>query len=422
MKWFLMLIGLLGIIYLIGNAWRNETADQHLKRFFFPALIFKILAGWGAGLVYHYYYNGNGDSILFFNTSWELAMAVINDPFSLKSIYSSNQEIWQGLDMLNSRTFFFIVALSIPTFFSAGIYWVASLYVSVISFFAVWYFVKSITFYYPRSEVLYASVVAFFFLPSAAFWSSGIFKECFSTVAIFLSLASIIQMTHSSGRLKYKYATGALVSIGLLLAIKYYLAGLLVPLIVVYLLKLKLNEAEGKLIQGAVVVVVVAISLFALSFFSPNLNLSMLPEVVNREYLRKVVETDPEGYVLYPNLNASWYGLIISAPKAFFVGLFSPLSFSLDNPLKFMASIENLIMIFVSIIAIWKTFIGGKFNLSNEVFFLLSYVTIASILLALTTPNIGTLSRYRVAYVPIFFFVNLVVLFSVKRSNSADEK
>lgn len=421
MKWFLVLIGLLGLVYLIGNVWRNEKSDQRLKRFFFPALVFKILAGWSAGLVYFYYYHGSGDTIFFFNTSWKLASTVINDPLSLKSAFWTSHEIWKVVGVINARTLIFISMLSIPVVFSGGIYWIASLYVSVISFFAVWYFVKTVTVYYPRPEVLYASIVAFFFVPSVAFWSSGIFKECFSTAAIFLLLASIIRLTYSTERRTLRHAILCLVSIGILIGVKYYLAALLIPLLVVYILKRNLNLSKGRLTQAVLVIGAVIISLITLSFFSPNLNLSILPEVVNREYLRKVVETDPDGYVLYPNLNASWYSLIISAPKAFFVGLFSPMSFSLENPLKFMASIENLIMLLVSVVAVWKTFMRGN-KFSNEVFFLLSYVAVASVLLALTTPNIGTLSRYRVAYLSMFFFVNLVVLFAPKQNNSANEK
>ncbi|MDW3212253.1 MAG: hypothetical protein R8N23_20450 [Reichenbachiella sp.] len=422
MKWFLMLVGLFAIVFMIRQVWRYDSTDQNLRQFFFPALIFKVLAGWAAGLVYQYYYNGNGDIFLFFNTSWDLVSTLINDPFSPKTAILSNQGLAQVLSSLNSRTIFFLGFLSIPVLFSGGVYWICSLYVSVISFLVTWYFVRTLVFNYYRPEILYASVGAFLFYPSVAFWSGGLFKESLSTIAIFLLLASVISMAHAPGRQKIIYMVISLISVIILAGVKYYLAALAVPVLVLYLLIFKYNQAKGKVIQLASIMGVVLIFFIALSFFSPNLNLSILPEVVNREYLRKVIEAQSERYVYYPNLNASWAGLIVSAPKALFVGLFSPLTFNTNNPFLFIASVENFVVLFVVFLAIWKMVKQGSLNLSREVLFLLLYVIIASILLALTTPNIGTLSRYKIAYMPFFFFVSLMVLFAPKKIASTNEK
>lgn len=417
-----MLVGLFVIVFMIRQVWRNDSSDQNLRQFFFPALIFKVLAGWSAGLVYQYYYNGNGDTFLFFNTSWDLISTMINDPFSPKTAILSNQGLAQVLSSLNSRTIFFLGFLSIPVLFSGGVYWIGSLYVSVISFLVTWYFVRTVVSHYYRPEILYASVGAFLFYPSVAFWSGGLFKESLSTLAIFLLLASVISMAHAQGRQKIIYMVISLISVIILAGVKYYLAALAVPVLVLYLLIFKYNQAKGKVIQLASIMSVVLIFFIALSFFSPNLNLSILPEVVNREYLRKVIEAQSERYVYYPNLNASWAGLIVSAPKALFVGLFSPLTFNTNNPFLFIASVENFVVLFVVFLAIWKMVKQGSLNLSGEVLFLLLYVIIASILLALTTPNIGTLSRYKIAYMPFFFFVSLMLLFAPKKIASTNEK
>ena len=88
------------------------------------------------------------------------------------------------------------------------------------------------------------------------------------------------------------------------------------------------------------------------------------------------------------------------------------LIFEVNNLLQGFVAFENSVLFVLLLMGIWKT----KFtNLIKQPYFLAALVFIISlaVLIAFSSPNFGTLSRYKVAYWP--FFVMLVLGAFLKR-------
>jgi hypothetical protein len=96
------------------------------------------------------------------------------------------------------------------------------------------------------------------------------------------------------------------------------------------------------------------------------------------------------------------WSVLYQAPKALISGLFRPFLWEAWNVFQVLVAVENLILaaLFLTSIPRWKEiFTGGN---SLLVLSVLVYVVLLCVFLALSTPNFGTLVRYRVGFLPFF--------------------
>ena len=179
----LFFISLFNIIAIAGIAfWWWRSLDGAIRIIFWPALIWKLAAGIGVGLLYKYYYS-SGDTFQFFSTARELT----NLFYSSISDYS--RIIFQEVDLESAykgewRTAFFVKMISVVNIFTISNYWISSLWFSFLSFLASFYFFRNVVKHFPTSEIIAA--LAFLFFPSVIFWSSGIIKESVGLAALFI--------------------------------------------------------------------------------------------------------------------------------------------------------------------------------------------------------------------------------------------
>jgi hypothetical protein len=150
---------------------------------------------------------------------------------------------------------------------------------------------------------------------------------------------------------------------------------------------------------------------FVASLTHPNFHLDRLLTVIvenNQLYKGDIIQ--------YHNLSPDWPSMLINSPLALWSGLFRPISFWGSASADTMAaSVENLLLL---VLVVWKLKTLRMPMTENRVvvFTTLMYILVLCIFLALSTPNLGTLSRYRVGFLPFFVFVILVnhPLFTLK--------
>jgi hypothetical protein len=141
------------------------------------------------------------------------------------------------------------------------------------------------------------------------------------------------------------------------------------------------------------------------SFLHPNFSFTYLPEVIvsnNLEYTRL---SRPDNLIHFQDLQPHFISIIINSPKAFLSGMFRPFLWEGNSVLKFFSSIENLILLVlcVSQVAKLKGIREGKYQLIT--FAVLIYSVLLCVFLALSSPNLGTLVRYRIGFLPFLVFV-----------------
>jgi hypothetical protein len=88
--------------------------------------------------------------------------------------------------------------------------------------------------------------------------------------------------------------------------------------------------------------------------------------------------------------------------------LFRPFPWEAGNIFQIMVSIENMIMLVFFFMALVQL---KRMNTSPWrllIFSLIVYVVLACVFITLSTPNFGTLSRYRAGYIPFFALLILI--------------
>jgi len=373
------------------------------------ALIIKILAGVGLGLLYKYHYRG-GDTFQYFKEAATFANFFMDHPADVFNIYFHTAKISDLSDLIiysdEPRALFFSKIVSIFYLLTGGNYWILSAFFSLICFLGIYLFVTEVNRHFSIKKR--APYIAFYFLPSFVFWTSGLLKESIAMFALTIAVTITLKFIRTKDYLQFTHWIYLIVSLWLLWQLKYYYAAIAIPLLS-SLLIYYLFEKNKKL-RAVIVSLALILGVFLISNLHYNLNFSRIPAIIYENYQR-VANSDVEGTIRYNKFDGSIYGYLVNIPIALFSGLFRPMVGETSNLLQLIVALENLAILIVLVIA----FVRARFRVSLKdpyVIITMGYVFSLATLLAFAMPNFGTLSRYKIGYWP--FFVLLVILLFIQ--------
>ena len=387
------------IITIIYLSYEKAKA-QVLYKFFLPAIIYKMLAGISVGLLYFYYY-GYGDTILYFNDAsevsdlfyynWKSYFLFLLDIDSTHLHYEDNY-----------RALFFVKLISPIVVLTYKNYWITSAYLSLLSFFSCWYLVKNINKYYPRLVI--GAIVALLFVPSIVFWSSGIMKESISMTLIAMLSSYFIQLINDDFKEPVSKVIFGILFSFLLFQLKYYYAAVFLlsifPTIILKLILWRI-EIKYKVISWLILLI---FAIIGVSFLHPNLDLQHLVDVTisNNKLYNHHIGLDKT--IHYYHLENNIWSVLINAPWAIVSALFRPFIFEAGSILQFMLGIENMFVLATLLFFPFRIIKKVKVELP-VLLTCFTYIIVLCIFLALSTPNFGTLSRYRISFLPFFIIL-----------------
>lgn len=405
---------ILGILFFGIFAWIVITvlrAQADMKNFFLTGLVMKCVAGICVGALYTYHYR-TGDMLLFFSNASRLVSLAETDfvsylNYTFTSEFTNNHSV--SIEFSDKRAILMVKIVSLFGLLSFDNYWIVSVYMSVVSFLGAWFLVRQINIAFPVATA--PALVAFLFFPSVTFWTSGLIKETLAMAGLYFLCGILIQFC------TYKKITVvnlmfAAVSVFLLWSLKYYFAGILFAIAgatIIYRLMpgTRMSDMKGGwpyLLWAGILIFLVG----GVTFLHPNFHVDRLLEVMVTNYDAFVTFSEPGTTIIFDNLEPTLTSMLQNSPKALFSGLFRPLFFDAHNNLAVLLSIENLALLVLSVIAgihVRKIF---STNVSILLCAIVVYVILLAIFITLSTPNLGTLARYRVGYLPFFVFLILL--------------
>ena len=186
-------MNLLHVLLLGWLGWRGYQAfsDSPARVYYFPALVLKLLAGIGLGLLYSFYYEG-GDTFSYHQDAMALSELAWNDPLEFTKVlagaepesvelnYASEQE--RALLTAKIFSFFYL--------FTGNNYWIAASYISFLAFLSLFRMVHRLVNF--RLRIQKAAALAFLFWPSFVFWTSGLLKESLAIICISIVVSSCL--------------------------------------------------------------------------------------------------------------------------------------------------------------------------------------------------------------------------------------
>ena len=371
---------------------------------FWFSFAWKILMGVALGLLYIYYYSAN-DTWLFFQDATILARyAEQNFSGYLNFLFtdSGNSEIWNQLVNSQERSVFLIKIISVFSLITQHNYWACAAYFSLISFVASWYLFSVIVENFEESKP--AAALAFLLFPSISFWSAGLIKESLALAGLYFIASTFVKVLLKKN-IKWAEIIASVICFWVAWNLKYYWAALfgavMLTSLIVFFSAHKIDSiSRHKEVSWLMVFVLLCAGV---SLLHPNFYLSRVLSVLVTNHDDFVRISDPDAIIHYNQLHDSWWSILSNSPLALFSGVLRPFVWEASGVTEIIAAFENLVialLIFSSALR-WKRPIMNKMLLLS----VLVYVVLLCVFLALSTPNFGTLSRYRVGFLPFLIFI-----------------
>ncbi len=408
------MVNLISVLFAAGGLFSlfrfYKTIREEIHIFFWPGLIIKLLAGISLGLVYTYYYTV-GDTFTFFEDGQKLVRLLYLEPTEyFRFIILGDETIVNELQLstVQFRSLFFVKVLSVLSLVSFNSYWITSIYFSTISFLGCWYLLSTINSYFPKTTS--AAVISFLLIPSFLFWSSGIIKESLAVAALCFLSGIFIRLLEKE-RLRWTQWLLIIVATIFLWSLKYYWAAIFFPCVISgWLVCVVINTRFPKLkpfdliIYVGVLVVIVLLT----STLHPNFYLSRILTVIVDNNLAYGALELQDPFINFQELKPSWISVFLNSPWALFSCLFRPFMFESTSFFQFLLSIENVLLIILLLLNV--KYFGEAYRSEHRILITsaVTFIVFLAIFLALSTPNFGSLSRYRVGFLPVFFFLLLI--------------
>ena len=378
MYWIIHIVLLSLFSFLVFRFMKTDLPNW----IFWLGLAMKLAAGVVLGLIFFKYY-GSGDTINFFE-------------------YAKNVQDYNGDSQ--PRTQFFVRLLRPLVIITGGSYWITSLYFSFISFLCFWYGNKVLITFYPRLKWIIA--VCFLFIPSVVFWSSGIIKDSLASASLVVAVVSTIRI-YNSKNITLVDVLSILVAAFLLLKIKHYLLITFILFAGVLLSLMLFKKLSRKWKFTSLLIIVVAFS--TTQFIHPYLEINRIPWTLYQNNKAIIEKSDVEDELDIELQTETWSEILSNVPKALHAGLFRPSIYDQTPIWGWLHRAENLVL---TILVLMSFILVLKEKPSVDWPLLIASICgilLLAILLPLSTPNFGTLVRYKNAYMPYLFLISFIL-------------
>lgn len=416
------------MVYALAYYLRPRLCDVNSYKYFFPGLTMKILGALAVGFIYQFYYSG-GDTFnyhtygsrVIWNVMTEDPIAGLGLIFSPRDPYTYKYA--SQVLFFNDPSSFFVVKLSalfdIITFSS---YSGTAVLFAFLSFLGLWYLFR--TFYELFPHLAKRIAICVLFIPSVAFWGSGILKD--TVVIAGLGFAAYhVKRLFVDRRVSPLSVIGLIVSALVIFTVKKYVLLCFIPAALLWVYSGSLQRIPSKMVRIMLVPLLLLVTVFS-GFFV----IQKVGEDDPKYALDKIAETARvtaydigfwsgrnagSGYTL-GELDGSFGSMISHMPQAINVSLFRPYPWEVKNPLMLLSSLESLAFLGITAFLLLSAPLSFIRSFGNpNVLFCLVFSLSFAFAVGVSTYNFGTLSRYKIPLVPFYLVALVLIADSSKR-------
>lgn len=392
---------------------RKEQSRERLLCW--VALVIKISGAIALGIVYTYYYV-EGDTFPYFHDSVRLANFAREDLRAYVCFLwetSSGDEFASTLNFQQPRAVYLAKIGSLFSLLSADNYWLIASWMAFISFLSCWYVCKEIRAYDERA--FYPTLAAFFLIPSVVFWTSGFVKETLATAALNI-IAIVFLRAWQRKKVSIAWVLLAVVATWMLWNLKYYYLAVLFPVLssaIIY--RIAYNfwlKKYSQVVRVLAFGLLFLVPLIIVSSLHPNFYPERLLSVITENHDAFIAISEERDVIHFNNLEPTIPSVLMNTPMAILSGLFRPFLWESENTMQLVSAVENAFILILFVSWIYSFILRDKRDKLGWIILLYSFALCA--FLALSTPNFGTLSRYRTGFLPwlvlVFLYENRLVL------------
>lgn len=373
------------------------------KPYIVGAFVLKVAGGWFFIWLNNVYYFNSGDAVTYFKAGKLIYNTLFEDPlFFLELTFFPNarippQHLNEIIDTIPSwsdvRSYTAIRFNALAHLVSFHVYPTHALFGTFMSFTGLMALYKTFTAYFPKRAIWVFGCC--FCVPSVVFWTSGLHKDGISMLFTGLMVWNAYLLIEKG--FKTRRIAALLMNGVLLLLIRPYTLGLLVPALMLWYIATKIRPLRPLLFySGAYVFGYAALSL--LSLVSQKLNVfAKLAEVRYYFVIYKLGGSDIPLSLLDP----TWQAFLTELPRALVNALMRPEPWGNIDLMQKIASAETLVF---SLFALFCLVFNNLRQQPYRYFLYacLFFVLTSLMLIGLTTDNLGAIVRYRSNLLPFW--------------------
>jgi len=400
--------------------------DPETARLFLLGFWVKIFSAVLFTMVTEYYFK-NGDTYLYYEEGSKLFKWTLQNSSNASYIFSPASD-FDNLKTLygdpdnpgftaSEGNFMPIRFIALFSFLCFNKYIILAVIFSLFSFTGLWKIYRSFVYFYPGLKKSLA--LAFLFLPSVLFWGSSVLKDPICIGCLGWILSSFVNILYKKGSWLQNgiiiifagfiiYLTKAYILVAFVIGLILWLAGVL---------KQKIPSQTIRRLVFPVLLTVTALGIlllldtvqealgqYALDNFAENVKFNQLNYAAS--------ETAGGGsYFEIGDIDPSLNGMLRVAPKVINATFFRPYLWESKNIMMLFSALESLVLLSFAVYTIIKLrFFRFWWIIFSEPMVLLSFTfsIIFGFAVGITTPNFGTLMRYKIPCIP--FFVAMLII------------
>lgn len=308
-----------------------------------------------------------------------------------------------------SNNLFYYKIQALLSSLSGGAIWLNGLYLSMLCFVACWALMRQLAQVFPQASAG-AAGLAFLAWPTVLWWTAGLTKETLLVGTGAGVVALVLPIIYQGWPAGLGRSAGR-VLLGLLLAwvmvrMRYFFAlpllGGLLALAAVHGATRRGWLGEGWLAQaGALLLVLGLAGGAAVAVGGEHLSLRYFSREVAATYQHGLDTSVGRPHLEYTNWQPTPASLLQHAPLAAAHTLVRPWPGESAQPLYVGASLENALLVALLGLALVAACQGRAGRLPAALVIMLAlYCLLLAAFIGLSTPNLGTLSRYRIGLLP----------------------
>lgn len=361
-------------------------------------LVFKIASGAVAAV--YYLYIAEGGDVLYYQEEAIRTVAAIKSGYPLHEFLLADADPSAQITP-QARSFFFIKILSLIYLLIGPYFWLGNLLFSLVGFAAIVYFTKHLVVLVPDIKI--TATMILFFWPGIVVWGSGVGKESLMLSSLLVLSGSLLSVLKGETRHVFLNVSLAALSFFVLLNLRsFVLMGFLPCLLlgwVIYRLRV-----SSSLVGGWPTGIGAFLLLLLLAFLLIGLEGSFRPlyffTAFENNHAAVVAHSRPEHVVTGLEELRQWPEMSWQVALAAVAGILGPFVWEISSWWELLLLAEPLLLI-----TLVCTLKHAK-KWPPEIWIpVIIYVLGMSCIITLSTPNYGSISRYRIAYYPALLFL-----------------
>lgn len=425
------------VFYLIFKSRRTFYEDpvlRHYHKIGFWIKVFSTIAF----TIFNYKISLGDSVVLYWREGYNIFQLIQHDISNIKLLFIHGKDFDQGLlaDTWNlgyfndDNNYMVTKIVAVFSFLTFGKYMVINLFFSMISFSGVWRLYRFFYNLYPHLHKQMA--IAILYLPTFVFWSSGILKDPICTGAMGWITYSLYEMFYKKKSL-LKNTIIILIAGYFLVNLKIYILISYVPFFFLFLILKNVNLIKNSfvklLIGPALIIGSVMAGQQVIKKFEKELGgyaaeglasqIKHQQETYKEQAAQGIGESN---FSLGVDFDGSMMSMIKMAPAAIIATLYRPFIWESTKISTMLSSLEALALMIFTLSILFK--VGPRTFLRTiakdpTITYCFLFALLFALFVGATTPNFGTLCRYKIPCMPFYVIALILIRDKCARAKAA---